>query len=229
MEVLHIFPATFKRGSLIVPLEGYPYFKGGWLAKKKQRNFGEKNSRQNHLSGTHFSDVALVKGNTSHGHGENNGETWWSWRGCCENIKRGNMIPGTLKLTANAPENRPGPRRKHIFQPSIFRCELLVSGSVRSSLNIIFCIFGWVRNEKFQPPQNSLEQSFRTGYHLGFFGRISSQKSHHGCRTPKNIQSCYNYLISSHGIWMISTISMFFMVYIYIYIYIYIHGDFLTW
>ena len=27
----------------------------------------------------------------------------------------------SLKLTANAPENRPGPKRKRIFQPSIFR------------------------------------------------------------------------------------------------------------
>ena len=28
----------------------------------------------------------------------------------------------TLKLTAKAPENRPGPERKLTFQPSIFRC-----------------------------------------------------------------------------------------------------------
>ena len=35
-----------------------------------------------------------------------------------------------LKLTANAPENRPGPKRKLIFQPSIVRCELLVLGRV---------------------------------------------------------------------------------------------------
>ena len=28
----------------------------------------------------------------------------------------------SLKLTANAPENRPGPKRKVVFQPSIFRC-----------------------------------------------------------------------------------------------------------
>ena len=28
----------------------------------------------------------------------------------------------SLKLAANAPENRPGPKRKFIFQPSIFRC-----------------------------------------------------------------------------------------------------------
>ena len=33
----------------------------------------------------------------------------------------------SLKLTANAPENRPGPKRKFIFQPSIFRGELAVS------------------------------------------------------------------------------------------------------
>ena len=29
----------------------------------------------------------------------------------------------SLKLTANAPVDRPGPKRKIIFQPSIFRCE----------------------------------------------------------------------------------------------------------
>ena len=31
-----------------------------------------------------------------------------------------------------APENRPGPKRKLVFQPSIFRCELLVSGRVNA-------------------------------------------------------------------------------------------------
>ena len=35
-----------------------------------------------------------------------------------------------LKLIANAPENRPKPKRKLIFQPSIFRFELSVSGTV---------------------------------------------------------------------------------------------------
>ena len=35
-----------------------------------------------------------------------------------------------MKLTAKAPENRPGPKRKFIFEPSIFRCELLVSWRV---------------------------------------------------------------------------------------------------
>ena len=36
----------------------------------------------------------------------------------------------SLKLTANAPENRQNPKRKFIFEPSIFRCELLVSWRV---------------------------------------------------------------------------------------------------
>ena len=36
----------------------------------------------------------------------------------------------SLKLTAKASENRPGPKRKLVFQPSIFRCKLLVSGRV---------------------------------------------------------------------------------------------------
>ena len=36
----------------------------------------------------------------------------------------------SLKLTANAPENKPKPNRKVVFQPSIFRGELLVSGKV---------------------------------------------------------------------------------------------------
>ena len=34
------------------------------------------------------------------------------------------------KLTAKAPENRPGHKRNILFQPSIFRCKLLVSGRV---------------------------------------------------------------------------------------------------
>ena len=36
----------------------------------------------------------------------------------------------TLLETNMAPENRPGRKRKIVFQPSIFRCELLVLGSV---------------------------------------------------------------------------------------------------
>ena len=36
----------------------------------------------------------------------------------------------SLKLIAKAPENGPGPKRKLVFQPSIFRCKLLVSGRV---------------------------------------------------------------------------------------------------
>ena len=43
--------------------------------------------------------------------------------------KRKIVLP-SLKLTANAPENRPKPNRKVVFQPSIFRGELLVSGRV---------------------------------------------------------------------------------------------------
>ncbi len=40
----------------------------------------------------------------------------------------------SLKLTVKTPENSPGPKRKLILQPSIFRCErLLVLGSVFSS------------------------------------------------------------------------------------------------
>ena len=40
-----------------------------------------------------------------------------------------NLLP-SLKLTANAPENRPGPKRKFISQPSIFRGELLFRESI---------------------------------------------------------------------------------------------------
>ena len=36
----------------------------------------------------------------------------------------------TLPETNISPENRPKPKRKVVFQPSIFRCELLVSGRV---------------------------------------------------------------------------------------------------
>ena len=34
----------------------------------------------------------------------------------------------TLQLTSKAPEDRPGPKRKIVFQPSTFRCKLLVLG-----------------------------------------------------------------------------------------------------
>ncbi len=50
-----------------------------------------------------------------------------------------NGIP-SLKLTANAPENRPKPNRKVVFQPSICRGELLVLGSVTT---IWRCISHW--------------------------------------------------------------------------------------
>ncbi len=44
------------------------------------------------------------------------------------------------KTNIFAPENRPGPKRKFIFQPSIFRCEpLLVSGRVWLWLYCSFC------------------------------------------------------------------------------------------
>ena len=45
------------------------------------------------------------------------------------NSKKWWFVP-CLKPTAKAPQNRPGPKRKLVFQPSIFRCELLVSGRV---------------------------------------------------------------------------------------------------
>ena len=35
----------------------------------------------------------------------------------------------SLKLTAKGPENRPGPKRKLIFQPSIFRCYSFKEGN----------------------------------------------------------------------------------------------------
>ena len=38
----------------------------------------------------------------------------------------------TLPKTNIAPENRPGPKRKLVFQPSIFGCKLFVSGMVSS-------------------------------------------------------------------------------------------------
>ncbi len=48
-------------------------------------------------------------------------DTWWP--------KKWNTR--TLKLTAKAPENRPGPQEERIvFQASVFRCDLLVSGRV---------------------------------------------------------------------------------------------------
>ena len=59
----------------------------------------------------------------------------------------------SLKLTAKAPENRPGPKRKFVFQPSIFRCELLVSGSVDSMKQSTF--FAIKAEEDKTPVQTS--------------------------------------------------------------------------
>ncbi len=36
----------------------------------------------------------------------------------------------SLETNSSPLKNRPGPKRKRICQPSIFRCELLVSGRV---------------------------------------------------------------------------------------------------
>ena len=45
---------------------------------------------------------------------------------------------GTLPETNVAPENRPKPNRKVVFQPSICRGELLVLGSVTDVTGMIF-------------------------------------------------------------------------------------------
>ena len=47
----------------------------------------------------------------------------------------------SLKLTASLPpKNRPGPKKKLVFQPSMFRCKLAVSFRGRYSCNWVFCI-----------------------------------------------------------------------------------------
>ena len=54
--------------------------------------------------------------------------------------KRKITVHESMKQTANAPKNRQSPKRKRIFQPSIFRCELLllVSGRVLDVLGSMF-------------------------------------------------------------------------------------------
>ena len=47
------------------------------------------------------------------------------------------FVVSSLKLTAKAPENGPSQKETIVFQPSIFRCELLVSGGVSSKFR--FC------------------------------------------------------------------------------------------
>ena len=42
----------------------------------------------------------------------------------------------SLKLTANAPENRPSQKETIVFQPSIFRGEMLVSGRVVTKFEV---------------------------------------------------------------------------------------------
>ncbi len=50
----------------------------------------------------------------------------------------------SLKLTAKAPKNKPGPKRKLVFQPSIFRCKLLVSGRVYSMIYVDISIYLYI-------------------------------------------------------------------------------------
>ena len=66
----------------------------------------------------------------------------------CYMIFWGDLFPMASDTTSNtlpetniAPENRPGPKRKLIFQPSIFRCEPLVSGRVTKSILMLFLCF----------------------------------------------------------------------------------------
>ncbi len=51
-----------------------------------------------------------------------------------QKVPKFGTVSVTLKLTAKVPENRPGPKRKVVFQPSIFRGELLVSKRVPVTL-----------------------------------------------------------------------------------------------
>ncbi len=65
----------------------------------------------------------------------------------------------SLKLTANAPENGPGPKRKLAVQPSIFRCEPLVSGRVNNH----FLMDVWWNNHFPSFKIIQLKQPFESG------------------------------------------------------------------
>ncbi len=76
----------------------------------------------------------------------------------------------SLKLTANAPENRPSRKETIVFQPSIFRGELLVSGRVFVEYLIGWSwetwFFGWCSGEVWHQATSttlSLCRSFITG------------------------------------------------------------------
>ncbi len=70
------------------------------------------------------------------------------------------LLLHSLKLTAKAPENRPGPKRKRalVVQPSIFRGKLAVSFREIRSLMILF-------GQLSQPPTKTgwLQTSFVDG------------------------------------------------------------------
>ena len=57
-------------------------------------------------------------------------------------------------IAYNAPENRPKPNRKVVFQPSIFRGELLVSGRVTA---------GWPENTTWKEKEKKSTQSTNFG------------------------------------------------------------------
>ena len=69
----------------------------------------------------------------------------------------------SLKLTANAPENRPGPKRKRIFQPSIFRFYVSFredscwcQGSVETILRFFLGGGAWCKRRKGTKKQKNL-------------------------------------------------------------------------
>ena len=88
----------------------------------------------------------------------------------------GTYIQPSLKLTAKAPENRPGTKRKLVFQPSIFRCyTVLVSGRVhcRKSLENMECFHDFRGPEKIEDTKSMLR------YLLFQFARQVVKKNQH--------------------------------------------------
>ena len=79
----------------------------------------------------------------------------WSWLWMWES----GWLP-SLKLTANAPENRPSQQETIVFQPSIFRGELLVSGRVHTYLNL--ALFRDILRSGFYRLSKWRNQNFRT-------------------------------------------------------------------
>ena len=104
----------------------------------------------------------------------------------------------SLKLTASLPpENRPGPKKKLVFQPSMFRCKLAVSFRGGYSCNWVFCILNLLHVCCLELSQNTfLARGKKLSLALGLFVG-PARSTYENLPDPIYIRTVYIYM-SSH-------------------------------